>query len=112
MLEQWLSEEFPDGTSPFDDVSDWDITMKDIQHAIRKAPSTMPGPDGIPYLAWKRLSWLGATILHQVSQAMGKEGAKEALHKSGDTDSQDQHSFNLGNMVFLPKSGGGGSHTW
>ena len=71
-LAQWLAEEFPEGPPWRANASctDWFISALDIGEAINKAPDTAPGPDGIPYKAWKRLGLLGSSILHKVAKRL------------------------------------------
>ena len=81
--------------------------MQHVLHAIKVAPCTAPGPDGIPYNAWKKLGPLGASTLRQAIRKLGEDNARAALcGMSGNGDHQ-EHLFNLGNMVFLPKKPAG-----
>ena len=69
------------------------LTRKSIEKAVRRASRSSPGPDGIPYAAWKRLGKVGTDILFEAAELLGKESIDEI----------DDHSFNIGDMVFLPK---------
>ena len=62
----------------------------------------MPGPDGIPYQAWKRLGILAVDTLTEALQALGHGSVEEKL---GDEtgSATGAHAFNAGTMVFLPK---------
>ena len=105
-LQSWLQEELG-GESPFGEDTDWDVSMQHVLHAIKVAPCTAPGPDGIPYNAWKKLGPLGASTLRQAIRKLGEDNARAALcGMSGNGDHQ-EHLFNLGNMVFLPKKPAG-----
>ena len=49
-LHSWLLEEVGEG-GPFGENVDWEVSIEHVLHAIKVAPGTAPGPDGIPYLA-------------------------------------------------------------
>ena len=101
-LHTWLRQELGSSGSFGNDV-DWEVSIENVLHAIKVAPSTAPGPDGIPYRAWKKLGPLGASVLHGAIRRLGEDSAHTALCTiSGNADHQG-HLFNLGNMVFLPK---------
>ncbi len=104
LLKQWLAEEF--GTEKIfreGDGNNFDLQRDEMQKTIKNAPATMPGPDGIPYLAWKRLGILGTDCLFNAAVALGEEGAGNKLQAADLNSGRDRHEFNIGNMVFLPK---------
>ena len=92
---------------PFGSDTNWDITLEHVVRAIKLAPKTAPGPDGIPYLAWKRLGDFGADILFHAVGRLGEHDAHSALCGMAGASGEDDHDFNLGNMVFLPKKPAG-----
>ena len=107
LLQKWLREEIGDN-GPFQNNStDLEILPEDLQKAIKNAPATMPGPDGIPYLAWKKLGILGADCLFNAAKALGQQDAGSRLINSDSGAGPSNHRFNVGNMVFLPKKVGG-----
>ena len=56
---------------------------------IRHAAHIAPGPDGIPFLAWKTLDFLGARILHDAFYALTHLDADDRPdHRPGDTPTQ------------------------
>ena len=72
---------------------------------LQTAMDTAPGPDGIPYRAWRALGKEGVVILHEVAKQMQEEGSVDKAtaaygRRGGDGNS---HNFNLGNMCCLPK---------
>ena len=77
MLERWLQEELHGNPAFQADQEQCKLLLKDIQLAISRAPATMPGPDGIPYSAWKRLGILAADVLFAAAQALGGEHASK-----------------------------------
>ena len=42
--------------------------------ALRKAGNTLPGPDGIPFAAWRRCADLSADILKEATEYMMEGG--------------------------------------
>ena len=106
MLQSWFQEEFGE-QRPFENNNDLCILLEHVQHAIKVAPGTAPGPDGIPYMAWKRLGPLAATILHKAIQRLGEDNSHSALCSMNGNDDLQEHLFNLGYMVFLPKKPAG-----
>ena len=103
LLDQWLREGLPQGAVWDDQDLQFRIRAEDIRRAIRQAPNTMAGPDGLPYKVWKRLGDLGAATLFEAIQSLGTDGARERLQQTDDSIAGDHHQFNLGSMVFLPK---------
>ena len=51
----------------------WTMTRKDMHRAIKHSGSSSPGPDGIPYLAWRSLGGLGTNCLYDVARALTQE---------------------------------------
>ena len=104
ILDGWFSEEFPNGPPWRDDASeDWEVRRNSVRRAISKSSRSAPGPDGIPYLAWRRLGTMAEDILYEVASCLGN-GSIHDFHCDFDTMAFGiGHSFNLGNMCFLPK---------
>ena len=103
LLQHWIDEEIDASGVPFGDDTDWRIQRKHVAKAIDRAPDTMPGPDGIPYSAWKRFRFIATDIVWEAILALGEEDAAEQLRGMDPNTQNEAHSFNLGNMVFLPK---------
>ena len=104
-LQDWFREELSDPAFAQDTC--WDIQLHDVEHALKVAPVTAPGPDGIPYKAWKRLGPLAASILLNAIHRLGEDNAHSALSGMSGNEDATSHTFNLGNMVFLPKKPAG-----
>ena len=84
----------------------WTIRPRHVKRALDLAGRSAPGPDGIPFSAYKRLGLLGQNVLFHALIDLTKEGAEKelAVHLSG----TDGHcTFNDSLMVFLPKKATG-----
>ena len=82
LLQQWLEEVFPDGgagrsTAGLPEQSShlWRVRREDVAEAIANTKNTMPGPDRIPYMAWKALGDLGIDVLFEAPSALQEPGA-------------------------------------
>ena len=113
-LQTWLQDVFP-RTSSSDSASglppphsaQWEIQREDVVEAISLSGSSSPGPDGIPYLAWKCLGSLGVDTLWNALRALlSTDGAAQLLHAYSDR-CLNGHDFNLGILVCLPKKASG-----
>lgn len=69
-LERWLAEdeaadptEFGRDPLPPRGAGAWTPRRSDVAWAIAQSGSSAPGPDGIPYAAWRKLGPLGEAIL-------------------------------------------------
>ena len=51
-------------------TQDWQVTRKDIKKAIKISTNSAPGPDGIPYNAWRQSGDLAVQILLDVAEAL------------------------------------------
>ena len=80
----------------------WTLEAKDIMKAIRIAGGGAPGPDSIPYAAWKAASKSKVEVLLDVARSMEEGSAREDLANSG-TFGEEGHDFNLGLLVCLGK---------
>ena len=64
----------------------------------------MPGPDRVPYRAWRRLGDVGIDALHDVACAlMSPQGPSLLREAYVDTSGPGTHDFNLGILCCLPK---------
>ena len=53
----------------------WKVRRRDVRTAIRRSNNSMPGPDGIPYKAWRKLGELGVEIIFgMVKELAGGDG--------------------------------------
>ena len=99
LLQQWLADERAELSPPLSPATDprWRIRRRDIRKALDIAPSSAPGPDGIPFAAWKRLDHLAVDVLHGAMQALLKDTATQDMLQDYGED------FNASLLVFIPK---------
>ena len=63
-----------------------------------------PGPDGIPYIAWRRSGDLASQILYDAAEALQSDQAIDYLQAMHGNDTREEgHSFNLGLLICLGK---------
>ena len=86
----------------------WRAQRKDIQRALKEAGNSAPGPDGIPFSAWRACKEVGIAVLHDVACALEKHNAEEQLCAAyADEATEANHNYNLSTLVCLPKSPSG-----
>jgi len=102
ILQGWISEEL-DLPRWGAGAEDWIPDVEDMRRTIKCSGKSAPGPDGIPYLAWRRLGNLGLDVLFEAAKALTDDGLHEQLNSIGFEGEVGSNGFNLGNMVFLPK---------
>ena len=73
----------------------WRVRRRDVVRALRLAGNSRPGPDGIPFEAWRRLEQLGVNILFAVAQQ---------LERGLDSTRSTHLKFNESLMACLPKT--------
>ena len=91
LLSTWLAEELPAPPpgEPHRDmppVTDprWQLRRSDVEEALRQAPSSAPGPDGLPYSAWQALGALGVDVLWAVAGTLAAGGMGAAAWLFGE----------------------------
>jgi len=90
------------------DAQSWKVTRKDISRSIDLSSDTAPGPDGIPYRAWRALGKLAVTVLYDVATALSTHDHAETLRQAyHDETPDDNHLYNLGTLICLPKKPAG-----
>ena len=72
----------------------WKLRTKDVQRALRIAGNSRPGPDGVPFGAWRRLGPLAVHLLWEAGRFL-------AAGLQADVTAHD--SFNESLLVCLPK---------
>ena len=83
---------------------DWQIRRKDINKAIKISGHSAPGPDGIPYIAWKLSGDLATQVLYDAATALQTDDANSLLqHMHGNDTLAEGHDFNLGLLICLGK---------
>ena len=67
------------GSSSDHDHDCWLVTKVDIQSAIDRSPNSSPGPDGIPFLAWRKLSRVAVEILSKAYKSLSSDKGASLL---------------------------------
>ena len=82
----------------------WRIRRKDVEKAIRFSGNSSPGPDGIPFKAWRALGPLGISILFDVANTLEQPNGAESFPGAYfDEDQSHPHHFNASTLVCLAK---------
>ena len=109
-VEAWIEEDTrsPSGLAAalqglVQDPSRWCIRRADIAKAIERTARSAPGPDGIPYLAWRNLGSLAVDVLFQVAQVLEGTQGLAALEEFFPLNDDMRSDFNAAVMVFIPK---------
>ena len=85
-------------------ASAWRIRRKDIESAIRHSGNSAPGPDGIPFKAWRALGPLGVSIFYDVAKCLEMDDAQSSLTAAYyDITEDGTHHYNHSLLVCLPK---------
>lgn len=61
-----------------------------------RAKNLSPGPDGIPFAAYRKFIPLATTVLHSAAEALSQDGSKEVLKS-------EYEEINHSLAFFLPK---------
>jgi len=113
MLENWLNLTLPlppppgEPTLPPPDSPQWRMRRRDVARAVRMSGNSAPGPDGIPYLAWRRLGETGIDILWGMAQDLTGPNAIQVITEAYRDEAGEGHDFNLGILCCLPKKPSG-----
>jgi len=105
-LSRWIAEE--------EHLPDWGIAdsawipdKEDMSKTIKHTGKSAPGPDGIPYLAWRLLGDLARDVLFRAAIDMSDNDIGGSLEEISFGKEMGVEGFNLGNMIFLPKKPSG-----
>ena len=71
--------------------------------AIRCSGNSLPGPDRLPYIAWKKLGPLAIDTLHGAAMAMARSDFQQKIREAYQVEPGEDHPFNLGLLVCIPK---------
>ena len=66
--------------------SAWQVGVEDIERAVELAGNSAPGPDGIPYAAWKLSGAQAIQVLYDAMCALQSDQAAEMLETMHGTD--------------------------
>ena len=98
-MEEWLAQDAarrpPEQRRPFP-ANQFRLKKKHIRDAIRSSRSSSPGPDGLPFLAWRRVESLAVEVLHETFGDICSEEGLRRLHEFGE-------DFNASLLFFIPK---------
>ena len=78
LLSQWLQEDLPPDSLaglPSENDPSWALDKDDIRRAIKRSPNTSPGPDGIPFGAWRKLGELAVDTLFRAYQSLSSDNS-------------------------------------
>ena len=82
----------------------WQIHRKDIAKAIKISGNSAPGPDGIPYNAWRRSGDLATQIPLDVADTLQSDtGITRLQNMHGNDTRPEGHNFNQGLLICLGK---------
>jgi hypothetical protein len=97
LLEQWFDKAEQHGSRRVEVSEDaWRVRRKDITRALDNSADTRPGPDGIPYRAWRALGPLSIATLWS---------AARRLEQPLNPKNPDHQAFNGSILCCLPKVG-------
>ena len=107
-LESWLNEEEDAEGSLKEDIGkvleeEWEVKAKHVKRAFDLSGNSAPGPDGIPYLAWRRLGVLGQGVILGAVRELGSEEGIRKFREAFEAEEESGNPFNEAVMAFLPK---------
>ena len=76
------------------------ISRQHVRLAIQTSKNTSPGPDGIPYRAWRLLGEVAIQTIHEAIKELSSPEAEQLLQ-------DDMPTFNHSLLTFLPKKAAG-----
>ena len=85
------------------DAGMWKLQRRDVRLAVDQSTGSSPGPDGVPYSAWRRLGPLAIDILHEAALELASASGSASLLSAFPLDGDGNTDFNLATMVFIPK---------
>ena len=108
ILSDWLHHTLPHGGTgrdglPLPPADVWRIRRHDVAKAVRLSGDSAPGPDGIPYKAWRSVGKLGVDVLWDVIHALASDEGSALLAEAYSDLLPAEHSYNLGLLCCLPK---------
>ncbi len=110
LLMEWLAAEYPEHRSAelrLPGASDmrWKLTQGHVDKSVRLSNDSAPGPDGIPYRAWRRCRAWAAVVLHDAGVALQQSDACAELSVAypAPTGTGRRCDFNRGYLCCLGK---------
>ena len=84
--------------------TEWTIRRKDLECAIKYSGNSSPGPDGVPFKAWRTLGKLGVSILYGVANSLEQPDNMNTLPEAYHDETQSHsHHYNESTLVCLAK---------
>ena len=74
----------------------WDLTQADVEKALQLSGNSSPGPDGIPFAAWRACKSLAAPVMFAALLQLTSADGLDIL-------GEDFADFNESILTFLPK---------
>ena len=108
LVKEWLKKDASSplkGLPPLPSKEDacWDVLPKHVAKAIKYSGASAPGPDGIPYLAWRKFGPLAQGTLYRALEAMQHGDAILEVEQAWARSYEDGSRFNDALLVLLPK---------
>ena len=97
-LDEWIADDVPPRAAP-PEAPCWALHRRHVQQALDQSPNSAPGPDGLPFQAWRSLGPLAVDVLWTALQRLTD------LQEDGDMELF-LEVFNSSLLVLLPKGGG------
>ena len=97
LLEQWLQDDLIHRTThgpQHGPLQQLRMKKKYIAKALRCSSNSSPGPDGIPYEAWRAMGELSVEVLFGAFQDLASDSAEEIM-------AEDNEDFNASILHFL-----------
>ena len=85
------------------DASAWRLRRSDVRRAVDMSSKSSPGPDGVPYSAWRRLGPLAVDTLHAAAAELAAAEGSASLLSAFPLGSEGNTDFNQAIIVFIPK---------
>ena len=105
----WMRAAYPGGIGlenfPSPEDPRWRVRRRDVARAIKLSGNSSPGPDGIPYGAWRAMKDIGTDTLWAAMQDLCTDDAFHVLNTAY-WDEADCN-FNLGLLFCIPKQASG-----
>ena len=108
-LREWIQDDRPP-VLPGPEAPCWMPQLEHVRRALNHSPNSMPGPDGLTFLAWRRLGHLAEDVL--MGALLDLTSAAPPGDLASFLDPPDPHeAYNASFMVLLPKSPAGTTAT-
>ena len=106
---RWMEEAYPAGVGlqglPPPDSARWRVRRRDVRRAVRLAGNSAPGPDGIPYSAWRAMQEYGVDCLWGAMQELSADDVLERMEDAYEDEAS--CAFNLSLLTCIPKQTAG-----